>query len=455
MVLEMKISQSQTVSQNLIQQVKILQMSALELTDYMKDMSLENPLVELEDKKNEDKEQERLQKLEWLSSMDEQNRIYYRQESEDFDRNAIANIGTPEEITLKQDLMDQLIGIVFSRRQYEILEFIADSLDSRGYFVDKAEEAAARLKLEQVELKACLEVMKGLEPAGVCAANLSECLWLQLNRQEVENEFLLEKVIVKDYLELLGKNQLHVIARKMKLSVERIQQAKEKIQTLNPKPGMGYSNRENLKYLKPDVTIVKMADYFEILLDDDYPAMRINKQYMSMLRNRDCEREVHDYLLEKMRQIEQVQKCITRRNSTLLKLARFLVEEQKLFFQYGKGHLHTLCMWEAAEKLDVHESTISRAVKDKYLQCCWGIFPLAYFFSKGFCNSRNCEVIATEQIKQQLKRTIDGENKKKPCSDQKLKEALAVAGMRISRRTVAKYRESMDIPDCRGRKDYT
>ena len=175
---------------------------------------------------------------------------------------------------------------------------------------------------------------------------------------------------------------------------------------------------------------------------------------MELLRGGECEKEVQQYLSEKVKQIEQVQDFITKRNRTLTRLARFLVEEQKEFFQHGKGHLHPLRMRDAAEKLEIHESTVSRAVKEKYLQCCWGVFPLEYFFTRGLGEKEGCETIATDQILEVLKEIIAGEDKRKPYSDQKLALQLASRGITISRRTVAKYREGLQIPDCRGRKEY-
>lgn len=265
----------------------------------------------------------------------------------------------------------------------------------------------------------------------------------------------MEKEIVSSYLEQLGKNQLHVIAKQLKVPLARVQQARERIQKLNPKPGSGFADREVLRYLTPDVTVVKLKDYFEVMVNDcTYPEVRINKEYAGMLRSGDCPKEVQQYLSEKVKQIEQVQSSIAKRSSTLLELTKCLVAEQEDFFMYGKGHLRPYRMRDAAEALQVHESTVSRAVKEKYLQCCWGIFPLGYFFSKGFYKEESKENIATDQIKEKLQELIGGEDKKKPLSDQKLANLLNEAGVEISRRTVAKYRESLGIPDCRGRKEF-
>lgn len=452
MDIQLEPSQSQVLSQKMIQSVEILQMSSQELVDYIKEMSMENPVVDLEEVHREDKDQERLKKLEWLASVDEQNRIYYKQESEDSDMNDIMNIGGREEETLKDNLMSQLIGKEYTQKEFAVFEYIAECLDSRGFYTGTLEEIADEFRISREKAGQCLEVMKNLEPMGICSMSLEECLQKQLEYEGEKTE--VERRIVSAYLELLGKNQLHVIAKQMKLPLERVQEAKAKIQSLNPKPGCGFSDREALRYLTPDVTVVKLKDYFEILVNDSsYPVLRVNQEYMRMLKS-DCPKDVQHYISDKVRQIEQIQTCINKRNSTLLELTKCIVDVQQDFFANGKGHLRPFRMKEAAEKLGVHESTVSRAVKEKYLQCCWGIYPLGYFFSKGFYKKEDDEKIATVQIKQKLGELIQAENKKNPLSDQKLADSLREVGIDISRRTVTKYRESMGIADCRGRKEF-
>lgn len=454
MGLELKVSQVQKISQNMIQQVNVLQMSSQELNAYVKELSMENPIMELDEPEPDNQDKERLRKLEWLSDMDEQNRIYYRQEQEESGENEIADRREQGE-TLADILMQQLLGGPYTDRQMEIFQYLIECLDSRGYFVDPVGEVAVRMGVKEREVEACLKIMKTLEPAGVCAADLSECLFIQLDQKENGNELEVEKAIVKEHLELLGKNQLPAIAKVLQVSVERVREAKEKIQSMNPKPARGYADRGGLRYITPDVTVVKLAGYFEIMVNEYVlPEIRLNKDYMKMLQGGECEKEVQQYLSDKVKQIEQVQDYISKRNKTLTRVAKFLVEEQKEFFQYGKGHLHPLRMREAADQLELHESTVSRAVKEKYLQCCWGVFPLEYFFTKGYVEDENSEKISTDQIHEIMKKIIAEENKKKPYSDQKLAEELACRGIVISRRTVAKYREELQIPDCRGRKEY-
>ena len=446
-------AQRQVLSQRMIQSVNILQMSAQELTEYIKKVAMENPLVDLEEPEQESKDQERLKKLEWLANLDEQNRVYYRREYEESDANDIMNIGSRDEETLADNLLSQLIGMGYTDEEYRVFEYIAQCLDSNGFYTGAPGELAERCQITAQKAEEMLEVMRNLEPAGVCAPDLVHCLLKQLEREG--DKYQVEREIVAEYLELLGKNQLHVIAKKMHLSIERVKEAQMRIRSLNPKPSSGFSDREVLRYLTPDVTVVKLEGYFEVLVNDTAcPVMQINQEYMKMLKGA-CPEEAKDYIMEKFRQVEQIQGCIMKRNNTLTRLTKCLVDNQKEFFMYGKGHLKPFKMKDAAEMLDVHESTISRTVKEKYLQCCWGIFPLGYFFSKGFNNGENSGNIATIQLKEQLKKIIDEEDKSKPLSDQKLMEKLAEQGVQISRRTVTKYRESMQIADCRGRKQYS
>lgn len=267
-----------------------------------------------------------------------------------------------------------------------------------------------------------------------------------------------ERSIVENYLELLGKNQLPAIAKKMKISIEQVKKAADNIKKLNPRPAQGFDSGGMMRYIVPDVTIVKFQDRFEILQNSyTYPVIRINQEYLQMLKT-DCDKEVKDYLTGKIHQIEQVQEAIEKRGSTLLNLAKCLIEVQEEFFLYGQKFLRPLMMKEAAERLAVHESTISRTVKGKYLQCSWGIYPFSYFFSRGLKqqsgNQQEAGDMSTVRIRQRIKELIEGEDKYTPYSDQQLKELLEQEGIVISRRTIVKYREAMRICSSRGRKQF-
>ena len=297
--------------------------------------------------------------------------------------------------------------------------------------------------------------MPQLQPSGVCARDLTECLLLQLGRMTPADSYAPERAIVREHLEALAKNQLPAIARKLGVSLERVRQAKDIIQSLNPKPGVGYSDLESPRYIVPDVIVLEVNGTLEISVNQrSIPTLRMNREYLRMLQDKDCEQDVRQYLLEKSHQVERAQGLIARRGTMLESLTRLIVERQREFFWKNGSHLNQLRMWEAAEELQIHESTVSRTVKDKYLSCKWGIFPLEHFFTKTYFSGEGNAAVATAEITAQIRLLINEEDKKHPYSDQQLTNLLATQGIQISRRTVAKYREGMGIPDCRGRRAY-
>ena len=232
------------------------------------------------------------------------------------------------------------------------------------------------------------------------------------------------------------------------MTVDDVLQAMEVIRELNPKPGNSFSSRENLKYITPDVTVVKLKDYYEILLNEYmYPKMSINGYYRNMLKAGN-DKETKDYVTTKVKQAEWVMQCVSQRNVTLMNVSKCIVDVQERFFTYGPGYLRPLKLADVAEMVGIHESTVSRAVKDKYLQCSWGIFPMNYFFIGAISKAGNENAATADTAKNLLKEIITDENHEKPYSDRILSEKLAERGVKISRRTVAKYREAMGIRRC-------
>lgn len=444
-------TQKQIVSQKMIQSVSILQMSTQELADYIKEVTLENPVLDFDERIPEDKDQERLKKLEWLASLDEQNRSYYQYDHEDAENEkGMNNVAGPIDERLEDVLHLQLLGGMYTDKEQEVFEYIIQCLDSRGYFTVPASEVAKANHVSLEMAERCIAVMRDLEPAGVCAASMQECLLKQLEKRKDCGD--LEREIVAGYMELLGKNQLPAIAKSLRVSLADVVQAAGRIRELNPRPAQGFDNGDLMRYVIPDITVVKFQDGFEILLNDyTCPTLHINQEYLAMLKS-DCDPEVKEYLFSKVRQAEELQDCISRRSSTLLALARCIVDVQKDFFVYGEKSVKPFRLTDAAERIGCHESTVSRALKDKYLQCCQGIYPLHYFFQKGF--SQGQEAMASLQVKQALAEIIENEDKQKPYSDNKLSELLQEQGMDISRRTVAKYREEMKIANGRERKQF-
>lgn len=444
--------QKQVISQDMIQSVEILQMSSLDLTSYIQEMALENPVVDIVEKNMENIQDRRLKEQEWLSNLDEENRVYLNSHAREEEDDFMNNIGVEVSESLADFLHMQLLGQGYTDHEMEIFDFIAECLDNRGYFTEPISTISQHFSISTEKAEKYLSLMKELEPVGVCAGTLQECLVKQLKK--MPGDHTLEIRLIQDYLELLGKNQLHVIAKKMRVSLDEIIVACEHIRRLDPKPGRRFGQGEMLRFIEPDITVVKLKGYMEILLNNySVPSFRVNKSYLSMLKS-DCEREVKDYLNNKVRQAAKVQECISKRNTTLLALAKYIVEQQESFFRYPAKELKPMRIADAAISIGVHESTVRRAVKDKYLQCCWGLYPLNFFFSRGGVQSSTEEEIATVNVKKELQRLVQEENKKKPYSDQKLADILTEMGINISRRTVTKYREAMGIANGRERKEF-
>ena len=452
--------QKQLLSQKMIQSAEILQMDVQELETFVRELALENPLVELEDahpvqevpERADERKREAEEKLEWLNRMDEQNRVYYKEEYEELEGKETWNFSVEEE-NLQDYLLAQMIPYLKTDKDQDVLTYLVYSLDSKGYLTDSAEDLKERLELSEEEVLSYLQILKSLDPAGIGAGDLKECLLLQLDRKNEEDETV--RLVVEDYLDLLGKNQLPQIAAKLGVSLDELNDCCERIRNLNPKPGSSFSSRETLRYIRPDVTIVKFQDYFEVLLNDNaYPRLTINSYYSRMLHE-DNSPEVKEYISDKLKQAEWITRCIEQRSETLLKVARAIVEIQRPFFESGAGNRRPMRLADIAERIEMHESTVSRAVRDKYLQCTWGVYPLSYFFVKQVGGTGDDNGETPEQIKRYMEEIIDGENKKKPLSDQKITDAMNEKGVAISRRTVAKYRMQLGIQDASGRKEFS
>lgn len=456
MELSMSMKQTQTLSPQMMQSMEILQMGAQELLEYIEDQVQENPVLEVEEQYAAQDESAILQrKLEWLESTDSQNRVYHQQDSEDDGRDPISNYGNADETeeNLYLYVLSQLEGMDLAPEVMEAGWFLVESLNQNGWLDEPLEDLAAQMKKPLSLFEEALAVVQRLEPAGVGARNLSECLMLQLRRREGEG---LAMQIAKDYLDPLSKNHYGLIAKALGCTQEQVYAACETIRSLNPRPGSGFAARENLAYINPDIFVVKFPDHFEILTNDYFfPRLNVSGYYCRMLKD-SGDAEVKDYLVNKVRQAKWVCRSITQRRSTLLQCAECILELQEDFFRRGPGYLKPMSLADIAEKVGVHESTVSRTMRDKYLQCASGVYPLGYFFSRSLGRHPGSaeEGLSPDAAKALLKQFIAEEDVRKPLSDQKLCELLGEEGCVLSRRTVAKYRDELGIPSTTGRRQY-
>ena len=383
MDLKLQVKQTQTLSQRMIQSAEILQMTSQELNTYINELALENPVIDIVEPPTAEEQRESIEQQEWLNSFNEENYYLYQRQNndDDYDFKSSWNINTDDGETLQDYLWSQLITENFTDQETEIIKFMLECLDNKGYLEESIETIASYFGTNAEIVEDLLSGLQALDPAGVCARTLEECLKLQLERRDMLTPVL--ESIIDSCLEMVAKNQIPAIARKLRLSPTETAGYCQIIKSLNPKPGVSFSSRDQLRYIIPDVTIVKFKDHFDILLNESmYPTIELNSYYRQMNQNPESS-ELKEYLGNKIRQAEWVKQCVTQRGKTLMQVSRAILEHQEEFFTFGPAHLNPLKLADIAQELDIHESTVSRAVSKKYLQCSWGVYPMNFFFSRS------------------------------------------------------------------------
>ena len=342
--------------------------------------------------------------------------------------------------SLQQHLLEQLSGSSLSDRERGVGMVVIGNIDERGYLCATDEEMASQAASTPEEVARVVEAVQALDPAGVGARTLSECLLLQLRRSGRGHG--LESRIVAHHLEELGRRKLPEIAKALHVTSSEVQRAAEAISELDPRPGRQFSAEEDQTVL-PDVTVEKDGDTYTVSLNsDEIPALRIGDDYKDMLSQPGSNREVRDYLREKIRGGRFFIKCIQQRQHTLLNIAREIVERQREFFDIGPAHLRPMTMSQVAQAVGVHETTVSRAVSGKYMQTPRGLYELKYFFTSGYTTAEG-QSVSNESVRQAIAELVRIEDARHPMSDQEIVTRLTEQGVPIARRTVAKYREQL------------
>lgn len=331
---------------------------------------------------------------------------------------------------------------------------IIDAVDANGMLTLSPEEIHTGLQLEELELDevvAVLHRIQQFDPIGVASRDLSECLLIQL-RQLPEATPLLNaaKAIVRDHLGLLGSRDYKQLMRRTKLKEPELRDAVQLIQSLNPRPG-DLINIGEVEYVVPDVFVSKREDRWTVQLNPDIaPRIRINPDYASLVKRADTSSD-NTFLRDNLQEARWFLKSLQSRNETLLKVASCIVEKQRGFLDFGAEAMKPLVLHDVAEDVGMHESTISRVTTQKYMHTPQGIFELKYFFSSHVSTDSGGECSSTA-IRAIIKKLVAAENPKKPLSDSKITTLLAEQGIKVARRTIAKYRESLGIPASNERK---
>lgn len=447
--MELQQTQTQKLSQRQLLSVELLKLGSMELESYVRELAQENPVVEVEEfppAPQAEGGDELLSRLNWLEDNDSQNWFYQRFSDEELDPLGRVGTGGGLEETLVSFLSRQLGRLKPEEDARRLVEYLIRCLDDDGYLRIPLEELSRQGGIPLARLEEALALLKTLEPAGVGAADLSQCLELQLARIGEAGPAL---AIVRDHLDLLARRRYRAIASRLGIAVDQVEEALRTIRELDPRPGSVFQRAEQVHYPQPDLVVEEREGCLTVRsARGERPPFRVS-QYYRKLMSQSEEKEVRGYLAEKLRQAENVLWAAQQREGTLLRCARVIVERQSGFFRSGPEGLAPLRMAEVAQALDLHESTVSRAVREKYIQCPQGLLPLSYFFSRPAGGEDGTSAAAAKNL---LLRLIGGEDREKPLSDEGLRKAMAREGCAISRRTVAKYREELGIPAAAGRR---
>lgn len=430
----------QKIFPKLIQGLQVLSLPIAELTDFLENSILENPLIE-PDYQHDEYEgiSPEIIDTDFFSLGRKQKKMVMDVSATE--ETFLGNV--PESETLHGFLRLQLSLCHFSKIKRAMGEEIIGNINDDGYFVGELQEIVYNFRQE---LSAGLEVLKKIQtfyPTGVGARSIGECLILQTDPNIPDYHTVIQ--LIHQDLEDLAEHRMTKLSKKYRLTKEKIQEIMDYIRTLNPRPGSRFYQQTTTNYIIPDVVVKKDSSHFNIYVNSKSEhGVRINENYFQMLNNQEIGRNEKDYIHDKYQEAKTLMKCLEMRNETLTRLATFIFKAQRSFFEYGTNQLKPMMMQEAAEALEVHVSTISRAVQGKYIQTAWGIFPFKYFFTSPSAK-KSGEDIPAVCIKTKIQKIIDSENSQSPLSDLEIMEKLEGENIYISRRTVAKYRQSIGI----------
>lgn len=351
--------------------------------------------------------------------------------------------------SLQEQLMWQLNLADVSGQAREAAEAIIGNLDDDGYLSATLEEIAEMGPWPFEEVETALRVVNFLDPVGIGARNARECLLIQL--EYLGHADRLAYRMVRDHWDHLPQHKLPELARRVNVPLEEVLAEMEIIKKLDPKPGSRYAP-DDPQYIEPEVAIEKVGDDYVIRFNDDgLPQLRINKTYRSMMRRADTSKETRDYIKDKFRSAVDLLKNIEHRKQTILRVCQSIVERQRDFLDHGVEHLRPMMLKDIAEDIGMHLSTVSRVVNRKYVHTPQGVIELRRFFTEGM-KSDDGEDVSTRVLKLKIKKMIEAEDPKSPITDDEIAKRLAADGVKLSRRTVAKYRDQMRIPGSRERK---
>lgn len=493
---KVKLSQQQKLQQKLspqqIQYIKLLQLPTLALEQRIKQEIEINPLLEdglteddlrtdeqgeTQDQAETSAEEEREQEtakaeddFDWDDYMNPGEDLYgYKANTESFGDDDSSEMPAPYQASLAEHLLEQIGHQEFDREEFLIAEQIIGSIDDDGYLRRSLEAISddvmfsSGLMPTEEAVEVVLKKVQRFDPVGIAARSLQECLLVQLYAMPNDEPGLVTAInMLKKCYQAFTMKHFDQIMRKLNVDESELKDAYDLIKRLNPKPGEGLF-RASENYIVPDFLVEQSEGEFIITLNGkNVPQLRISKGYRQMWENlsakkrearvvRSEDTETRRFLKTKIEAARWFINSLNQRRQTMLRVMQAMVELQEDFFRYGEGHLRPMILKDVAQLIEMDISTVSRVVSNKYVQTEWGVFPLKYYFSEGLTTDSG-EEVSNKEIRSIIQHTIEAEDKKKPLSDQRLVEILEERGYNIARRTVTKYREQLNIPVARLRK---
>ncbi len=471
-----QLQQQMKLAPQVIQSIEILQLPIMALIEHIQQELIDNPVLEemVEPEKDEkattqdegdggteNNEEPQEDEFKKLREMADEWKDYFSQtavrrssaaDERDQKQEALENTAA-KSISLQDYLLGQLSIMEMDDALLEICENIIFNINDSGYMSYSLDEIIESLEepVSMEQANEALKVVQSMEPLGVGARNLKECLLLQLDKRS--SDYHITKELILNYLEDVEMKKYKLIAKKSGCNLEIIKKVIDFIKTLNPKPGSLFNN-EQVPYVIPEVKADCIDGKYEVTLlgNNNLPRIYISTFYKDVLNGKNHDLQTKRYIRKKMESARWLMDAIEQRKGTLYKVAVKIVEMQKKFLDEGVQHLRTLKMQDIADIVGIHVSTVSRAISHKYIQTPQGIFEMKFFFTGGFKNIDGT-MESWEAMRQKLSKIVSNESKSSPLSDEEIAAKLGEMGVDIARRTVTKYRRSMKIPSSRRRKE--